>query len=615
MTGPVSFKRTWGAEPLGDGTAHLRFWAPAQKSISVRTPNGDRPMKRDDDGWFDLVTEEIAIDDPYSFVLGDRTAVPDPAARAQIADVHGPSRLVDPAAYRWRHRDWVGRPWEEAVIYELHVGAFSEAGTFAGVEERLDHLVDLQATAVELMPVAQFSGNRGWGYDGVLPYAPHRAYGRPHDLKALVDAAHDRGLMILLDVVYNHFGPDGNYLHLYAPDFFDPRRQTPWGAAIAYDQAPVRAFFRDNALYWLEEFRFDGLRFDAIDQIDDPSDEPILDEIARTIRDRIRDRQIHLTTEDSRNIVRLHRRDERGRPRLFTAEWNDDFHNSAHAIATGESEGYYRDFATDHWRKLARALAEGYVYQGQVSAHFGGRPRGEPSAELPPVAFINFLQNHDQVGNRALGERLPDLTDRRTVELLTALMLLCPAIPLLFMGEEWGERRPFCYFTDFHGELAEAVREGRRREFSAWSAFSAPESLARIPDPNATATFTASRLDWSARDGKAGQGWLTFYRGLLDLRRREIVPRLVGIGGFSGKIRAADDGIVAISWRLGDGALLHLSANFNPTSRRSGVPAEGRNILALPEEALTSLVRDGELPPHSLIAAIEDPGQETAVTA
>ncbi|MEX2629129.1 MAG: malto-oligosyltrehalose trehalohydrolase [Tistlia sp.] len=589
MSDARSTPRSWGAEPLGDGRARFRLWAPAQSAVALHAGGGDLPMRRLADGWFELTTEAVAVGEGYGFRLDDGRVVPDPAARAQVGDVHGLSRLVDPAAHRWAETGWAGRPWEEAVIYELHVGSFTEAGTFAGVAERLDHLAELGVTVIELMPVAQFSGRRGWGYDGVLLYAPHEAYGGPEGLKALVEAAHARGLMVLLDVVYNHFGPDGNYLHLYAPDFFHAERHTPWGGAIAYEKPEVRRFFCENVLYWLEEYRLDGLRFDAIDQIHDPSEEPILEEMARLVRARIADRPVHLTSEDSSNTVKLHRRDSDGGVPLFTAEWNDDFHNTVHALATGESEGYYRDFAADHWGKLARALAEGYVFQGEVSDHAGGKPRGEPSAELPPVAFVNFLQNHDQTGNRAFGERLTELTDHGTLELLTAMLLLSPAIPLLFMGEEWAERRPFCFFTDFHGELADAVREGRRREFRAWSAFADAASRAQIPDPNDPATFEASRLDWGEREGQRGREHLALVRRLLAIRAAEIVPRLAGLGGECGQIRTQDEGVVAVTWTLADGSRLRLDANLAADARPAAPPPPGRLLHERPEGAAEAL--------------------------
>ena len=551
---------TWGPELLpGEGT-RFRLWAPAQTEVAVRHGGGEHAMGRGGAGWFELVLTDARPGDDYAFVLSDGMAVPDPASRAQAGDVHGSSRLVDPAAYAWREAAWAGRPWEEAVISEIHVGTFTPEGTFRAAIERLDHLARTGITAVELMPVAQFAGERGWGYDGVLPYAPHRAYGAPDDLRALVDAAHQRGLMVLLDVVYNHFGPDGNYLHAYAPDFYDADRETQWGAGIAYGRPEVRAFFVENALYWLEEFRLDGFRFDAVDQIRDPGSDPeLLVEIAERIRAHDFGRPIHLTTEDNRNITGLHERSPGGAVTLYTAEWNDDFHNVAHVVATGETEGYYADFAERPHAALARCLAEGFAYQGEPTP--AGEPRGHPSGHLPPVAFVDFLQNHDQTGNRAFGERLIALAPQARLRALTAVFLLSPQIPLLFMGEEWGETRPFAFFTDFHGELADAVREGRRREFAGFAAFEDPAMRAAIPDPNDPGTFLACKLDWARPGTDEGRAWLELTTDLLAIRHRKIVPRLAGTGGNAGRVLQAPDHVVAVDWRL-DGATLAMRANL-----------------------------------------------------
>jgi maltooligosyltrehalose trehalohydrolase len=570
-----AFSTTWGTE-LDESGARYRLWAPGQEQVRLRLDGRDHPMQREADGWCSAHVAGARAGAEYAFVLGDGLSVPDPAARAQAGDVHGPSLLVDPRAYRWRNA-WKGRPWAEAVIVEIHIGTFTPEGTFRAAAERLQHLFDTGITAVEIMPVAQFGGTRGWGYDGVLPYAPHRAYGTPEDFKALIDAAHGLGLMVLLDVVYNHFGPDGNYLHAYAPQFFTERRDTPWGAAIDFSEPAVRRFFIDNARYWLEEYHLDGLRFDAIDHIHDPESETdILEEIAREVRSADPDSRIHLTTEDNRNITRLHERGDDVRPRLYTAEWNDDFHNVAHAIATHEAEGYYADFAEDPWTKLARSLAEGFAYQGEVSTHQGGKPRGVPSAHLPPLAFVDFLQNHDQTGNRAFGERLLTLASTGTVRALTEILLLSPHVPLMFMGEEWGETRPFAFFTDFHGELADAVREGRRREFSGFGAFLDPDLRARIPDPNAMTTFESSKIDWAKRDRDAGQEWLRFVRGMLETRAREVVPHLERAPGHGGKIVAAEEGLVAVDWQL-DGAVLRLRVNLADQAQEAP-EARGRVI-------------------------------------
>lgn len=549
-----AFPRRWGTDFVRAGEALFRIWAPQAETLSLDLEGKTAPMTRDGDGWFELMAEGVEPGQRYSFVLPDGRRVPDPASRAQQGDVHGPSLVVDPTSYRWRHTDWTGRPWREAVVYELHVGTFTPDGTFCAAAERLGHLAGLGITAVELMPLAQFSGNRGWGYDGVLPFAPHNAYGSPDDLKLFIDEAHGLGLMVLLDVVYNHFGPDGNYLPSYAADFFDAERHTPWGAAIAYHREPVRQFFIDNALYWLEEFNADGLRLDAVDQIADRSEPELLIELARQVRAEFPDRHVHLTTEDNRNITRLHARQD-GKAVHFTAEWNDDFHNAAHVLLTGESEGYYEDFADDPLLRLARSLAEGFAYQGEASPHADGAPRGEPSAHLPTPAFIDFLQNHDQVGNRALGERLSLLADGRRIAALTAMLLLSPHIPLVFMGEEWGETRPFFFFTDFEGQLADAVREGRRKEFAKFSAFASKADRDDIPDPNAPGTFERSKLDWATAADPQAQGRLELFTALLALRRDRIVPLLDDTAASPGTVLQAEGGVLAIDWQLPEGTL------------------------------------------------------------
>lgn len=580
------FRKTWGAELVPGGSC-FRLWAPGQERLALRCDGADHPMEVAGGGWFELTLPIVGAGAAYAFVLENGQVVPDPAARAQVGDVHGPSRVIDPTAFDWT--PWPGRPWEEAVIMEVHIGTFTSQGTFRAAIDKLPHLVATGITALEIMPVAQFAGARGWGYDGVLPYAPHPAYGTPQDLKTLIDAAHRAGLMVLLDVVYNHFGPEGNYLPAYAPGFFDPARQTPWGAGIAYDRDPVRRFFIENALYWLKEFHLDGLRLDAVDHILDPSTPDLLTEMAERIRARVP--QAHLTTEDNRNITHLHERDPAGMPRLYTAEWNDDFHNMAHVIATGENEGYYADFTNDPWPRFARALAEGFIWQGEYSTH-AEAPRGAPSAHLPPTAFVDFLQNHDQTGNRAFGERLLTLSSPAIVRALMAMHLLSPHIPLLFMGEEWGETRPFAFFTDFEGDLAEAVREGRRREFAGFAAFRQPELRAVIPDPNAPGTFEASRIDWSHMSTPEGAAWLRQSRELLALRQQRIVPHLKGTKG-GGEVRLACDGLIAVDWPL-RGALLQLRANLSDSE------------ATLPDAAGACLWgRPGPLPAHHVSVWLE----------
>lgn len=598
MTARFAHSLPWGTE-LIDGGARFKLWAPAQNKVSVLSENGARiPMTKTTDGWFEVTTDAVSPGDGYHFVLADGARVPDPASRAQMSDVHGMSQLVDPLSYEWQTPDWKGRPWEEAVIYELHAGTFSPEGSFDGVTRDLDRLVDMGVTAIEIMPVAQFGGDRGWGYDGVLLYAPHTAYGGPVGLKHLVDAAHERDLMIVLDVVYNHFGPDGNYLHLYAPDFFDPKRRTPWGAAIAFERKPVREFFFHNMLYWLEEFRFDGLRFDAIDQIRDASDEPLLIKMAREVRARFPDRHIHLTIEDEDNSTRLLKYDDDNRPRVFTAAWNDDWHHAMHALLTGENAGYYQDYADAPTKRIAETMVLGFGYQGEPSPYHGGRKRGESSAHLPPIAFVDFLQNHDQVGNRARGDRLTHLAPAPAVEVALTLLMLSPHIPLLFMGEEYGEKNPFYFFTDFTGDLAEAVRKGRNNEFRNNQAFAEAGAEDLIPDPNALSTFTASKL--APKTTERAQ----FVKRLIAARFEHIVPRLTRIGGDAGTVEALEGNAFAVSWKLADGAKLMLIANFADTQATLPLKEVGVPFFTYPD---ASLAQDN-LPPWSVVVSIS--GQE-----
>lgn len=589
-----TFPKTWGAEYVAAGEVRFRLWAPGQKTVILRLNGEDTEMSRTDDGWFELLATGISPGAEYNYVLPDGTTVPDPASRGQKDDVNGPSLAIDPTNYAWRHPEWKGRPWEEAVVYELHVGTFTKEGTFRAAIEKLPYLAELGVTMIEVLPVAHFGGTRGWGYDGVLLYAPHAAYGSPEDFKAFVDAAHGHGLMVVLDIVLNHFGPEGNYLPLLAPPFFHKEKMTPWGAAIAYDIDPVRRYIVENALYWLEEFFLDGLRFDAVDHItDDLSEKHVLIEIAERIRAEITDRPIHLTTEDNRNVTFLHERDKDGNVPLYTGEWNDDFHNAVHALATGESHAYYKDFAKDPEKLVARALAEGFAYQGETSPQTG-RKRGHTSTHLPPVTFVDFIQNHDQVGNRAHGERLISLAGGDRTRVLLAALLLSPHIPLVFMGEEYGETNPFLFFSDFHGDLAKAVRDGRRREFEGHAGHEADT----VPAPNAKKTFEASKLDWAKLDAADGKDWLNFTKTLLKLRKDHIVP-LLGSAGGSGKVVRTDKGVVAVTWSFPKGTL---SIAFNVGEKPQPRPdLPGRPIFAWPDNTK-------DLPPNSIMVSLAPAG-------
>jgi maltooligosyltrehalose trehalohydrolase len=575
----------FGARLLGDGRTSFRLWAPGRDRVDLQMhddPSDRRAMQREADGWHALVVADAPAGTAYRFVVDGGLAVPDPASRANPDDVHGASRVVDPLAFAWTDTTWRGRPWHEAVVYELHVGTFTPEGTFAAATARLADLADLGVTAIELMPVADFPGRRGWGYDGVLLYAPEASYGTPDTLKALVDAAHGLGLMVLLDVVYNHFGPEGNYLHAYCPEFFNPAHATPWGAAINFDgehSRPVRDFYVHNAAYWIEEFHFDGLRLDAVHAIRDDSPTPIVDEIAAALREGPgRGRQVHLVLENDRNEARRLARDAAGAPRGATAQWNDDLHHAAHALLTGERDAYYADYADAPAARFAQALAEGFVYQGQASAFRGGAAHGEPSAQLPPTAFVSFLQNHDQIGNRAFGERLSALADPARLDAAYACVLLSPHVPMLFNGEEFAASTPFLYFCDFGPELAEAVSRGRRAEFGRFAAFADEAARERIPDPEAPATFEASRLRWAERDAPPHAARLAHVRELLRLRRDHLVPRLLGLSG-GGCYRCADDAF-RVEWTLGDGSRWRIDANFGSRAVRLDGLEEGATVYA-----------------------------------
>ncbi|WP_294266125.1 malto-oligosyltrehalose trehalohydrolase [uncultured Sphingomonas sp.] len=548
-----------GPEPLAGGGTRFAIWAPGVEALTLEIEGTDQvPMTPEAEGWF-------AADTPagpgshYRFRLPDGTAVPDPASRAQAGDVHGWSVVTDPAAYEWRETGWRGRPWTEAVIQEVHVGVL---GGYKGVAERLDAIAATGFTAIELMPLAATGGMRNWGYDGVLPYAPNAAYGSPDELKALVDAAHARGLTVFLDVVYNHFGPDGNYLPAYAPDFFKFDVHTPWGGAIDFGREPVARFFIDNALYWLGEMGFDGLRLDAVHAI---GDNAFLDRLSHEVRTAFPDRHVHLVLENEHN-------DPDRLAGAYDAQWNDDFHNVLHVLLTGETHGYYRDFAEAPEEKLARCLSDGFIYQGQGSPNQKGKPRGAPSRHLSPIRFVSFLQNHDQIGNRAMGERLTRLTDPARLRAATALLLLCPQVPLTFMGDEVGSEAPFLFFTDFHDELADAVRNGRRSEFAGHPGFGDEEAREAIPDPNACTTFEASR----PLPGREAAAWQALYRNLLTIRHERIVPLLTDAMAIGAEV--IGDRAVRARWQLGE-AVLTLAINLGDAP--VAATGEGERLFAL----------------------------------
>lgn len=551
----------FGPRLLPAGGVEFRLWAPKAQKVELVTATS-QIMQPSKDGWFVLTVADAGPGMRYRFRIDDQHFVPDPASHFQPDDVDGRSEVIA-HDYHWQAAGWHGRPWHETTILELHVGAFSATGSYTGAVAHLDHVAQTGITAIEIMPLADFAGRRNWGYDGVLLFAPDSSYGRPEELKALIDAAHQRGLMVFLDVVYNHFGPEGNYLHLYAPDFFSQNQQTPWGDAIDYRIPQVRAFAIENALYWLRDFRFDGLRLDAVHAIREAGDPPILAALSQAVGTFAKQsgRHIHLVLENDQNAARLLNPQQDIPNGKYRAQWNDDYHHAWHVLLTGESAGYYGDYAKAPQQYLERCLKGGFAYQGEASPHRGNARRGEPTQDLSPTAFVNFLQNHDQIGNRPFGDRLEALVEPEAIEAALAVTLLLPMPPLLFMGEEWGARQPFPFFCDFSGDLAQAVEEGRRREFAPIYKSLPPGK--EIPSALDETTFESSKLDWRELQHAKGRARLDLVRRLFEVRRQHIVPRLAG------DLKQADgaivhDGLVQADWRLVDGSRLRLLANISP---------------------------------------------------
>jgi len=496
--------------------AEMRVWAPKARLVELDSHGRLLSMKKNEAGWWCVEAPFIQHGVDYAFRVDGEGPFPDPRSPWQPEGVHGPSRWVDHHRFAWTDSGWQQPPLGSAVIYELHVGTFTPEGTFDSAIDRLDDLVDLGVTHVELMPVAEFSGKRGWGYDGVDLYAPHHAYGGPDGLKGLVDACHQRGLAVLVDVVYNHLGPCGNYLGRFGPYFTD-KYKTPWGQAVNLDgpdSDEVRRFFIENALMWLRDYHMDGLRIDAVHAIVDASAIHFLEQLAAEVR--------NLETELSRHLVLIAESDLND-PRVvrppelggygIDAQWNEDFHHALHAILTGEQAGYYQDFG--QLAHLARVMTQGLVYDGRYS-NYRRRRHGRPATGLSGHRFVGCLQNHDQVGNRAVGERTSHLLSPGRLKIGAALVMTCPFVPMLFQGEEWCASTPFLYFTDHQDpELGEAVKHGRRNEFAAfgWD----PD---QIPDPQAEETFLRSKLDWGESSRLPHRDMLQWYRSLIKLRRR-----------------------------------------------------------------------------------------------
>lgn len=563
-------------------------WAPKAHTVELALASRRVPLTRVEHGYFTGVVDEVAAGDRYRFVLDGRAELPDPASRAQPEGVHGPSAVVD-LAYDWTDASWRPRPWERWVIYELHVGTFTPAGTFAAVVAALPRLVELGIDAIELMPVAEHPGARNWGYDGVFPFAAHTAYGGARQLQALVDACHRAGIAVILDVVYNHLGPEGNYLGQYGPYFTD-RYRTPWGLAMNFDGAgsdEVRRYFIANALMWLDDFHIDALRLDAVHAILDTSPHPFLAELSETVaalavadgRPRV------LVAESDANDPRIVRPRAQGGLGL-DAVWADDFHHAVHVLLTSEKDGYYQDF-TDRWL-LAEAATEGFAYRGQRS-RFRQRRHGAPTVDLPPSAFVVCVQNHDQVGNRIDGARLSTLVSPAAQRLAAALLLTSAHVPLLFMGQEYGEPRPFAYFTS-HGDpaLVEAVRRGRREEFAHFAWDREP------PDPQDPATFERCVLRPEIAEDPPHRGLLLLYRQLLRFRREHADDIL----GARPRWELLDEDRV-LEAHLGRRGRIVLLANLDPHPRELPLPQPGHWTIAI----------DGDDPRFDGRGLVLDPGR------
>lgn len=563
----------WGPQWLDRDRVRFRLWAPEAEPLELVVEGERYAMNAAGEGWFEADVSGLHAGSTYRFRLPDGSEVPDPASHFQPQGLSGPSCLVDHGGFSWKEGEWVAFPWEQAVVSEIHVGTFTEEGTFAAAIERLPHLAATGINALEVLPVAHFPGSRGWGYDGVQHFAPHSAYGSPDDLKRFVDAAHGHGIAVCLDVVYNHFGPRENHVSRYAPGFFNAGRDTPWGASIRFEEQAVRRYFIDNALHWLEKYRFDGLRLDATHEIHDASPDHVVADLAQTVRARLPQRRIHLIAEGQRHrwgMVGY----RAGRPLLYDAGWNDHFHQALNVIVTGETGGYYADFAKDPEQGLARALE-------------GRRPETRSDREIvsdadyaeahwPPQAFMNFLQNHDQVGNRAFGDRLWTRIDPSSARILTAFLLLSPQIPLLFMGDEYGEKKPFMFFADYEGDLGEAVRRGRRDEAVNFGSIAPDDLETALPDPLAPETLQASKLDWDYADSVEARRRLALHRELIALRRRHIVPLLAAREPVRADVTRAENGVLSVDWHFAGGKLqLRARLSAGPES----LPAVAGNII------------------------------------
>ncbi|MPZ18975.1 MAG: malto-oligosyltrehalose trehalohydrolase [Luteitalea sp.] len=548
----------FGAVLTTDG-ARFRVWAPTASRVMLHLEaraGGSReiPLIRDDDNCFAAIVGDARPGDRYGYRMDEEPLWPDPASRCQPDGVHALSEIVDPSTFTWSETGWRGIAPTELIVYELHVGTFTDAGTFDAVTERLPYLRDLGVTAIELMPVAAFPGSRNWGYDGAALYAPSEQYGRPDALRRLVDRAHALGLGVILDVVYNHLGPDGAYLAAFSPLVFSTRHHSPWGRGLNFDEPGsqvLRRFFIDNALHWLVEYRIDGLRLDATHAIVDESSSPFLGQLAASVKAHVQPPRRLLIAEDSRNLDVIARPTADGGWGL-DAVWADDLHHTIRGHTAGDREGYYADYKGTT-AEIAETIRRGWLYRGEWS-RYRNAPRGTDPTGLPWHVFITCLQNHDQIGNRAHGERLNHQVPLEVYRAASALVLLAPEVPLLFMGQEWAASTPFLFFTDHSGRLGRAVTAGRREEFRHFTAFSDPRARDRVPDPQAHDTFLRSRLQWDEVGHEPHRSTLAYYRHLLSLRRQTISES--GNDRIETDAWAPDEGTVAVLRREPERVLL-----------------------------------------------------------
>lgn len=551
--------RKWGVQFDAAGDARFRIWAPGSDAPRLVINGAEYEMRSEGNGWYEAVAADVSGGATYHFVLPDGREIPDPASHWQGGGLDGPSTIID-HDFAWQHENWTGRPWHEAVIYEVHIGTFTEEGTFRAAEKKLERLAELGITVIEVMPLASFQGDRGWGYDGVLQFAPQRDYGSPDHLKAFIDAAHGLGMMVLLDVVYNHFGPEGNFLQTYAPDFFQ-KNETPWGPAPDLDSVDVRSYFLQNALYWLQTYRFDGLRIDAADHLAGGGGEvDFLTELAQTIRHKVTGRHVYLVIEDARNTAKPMTPEEDAPP-LVDAQWNDDFHHVVHVMTTGEDGGLYQDFVSDPESLLRRSLATGFVYQGDPRPSRDFEGSGERSDHLSPQTFVNFLHNHDQAGNRLCGERLRALLEPALFDILECILLLSPQTPLMFMGDDHASTQPFYFFSDHPQDDREAAIKGRLRQAEMFQGALPENARDLVQDPNDVRTRLLSTLNWRQADEEGGRRASEILAGLLAKRRQYVWPLLASEFG-GGTALGSPARTLAIDWAFAAGRL-QLRANLS----------------------------------------------------